>query len=96
MTNMPFDLEQRYREMLLKPSGAERLKIGCSMHATAKALVLALLLEKRPDATPVELRQELFLRFYGTEFDQKTQHKILAALRSPSQLVTRDLMMLHS
>jgi hypothetical protein len=52
---------------------------GCSMHATATALVRASLLDKRPNATPVELRQELFLRLYGNEFD-KTKEKILVAL----------------
>ena len=35
------EIEQKYRAMLLARSGEERLKIGCSMHATAQALVRA-------------------------------------------------------
>jgi hypothetical protein len=66
--------------LLRQRSGAERLKMGCSMHATAQALVRASLLEKRPDAMPVELRQALFLRFYGSDFDHELTAKILAAL----------------
>lgn len=54
--------------------------MGCSMHATAQALDLASLLEKQPDATPVQLRQALFIRFYGNEFDQVMKDKILVAL----------------
>ena len=34
-------LEGKYRDMLLKRSGEERVKMGCSMHATAQALVRA-------------------------------------------------------
>ncbi len=56
--------------------------MGCSMHATAQALVRASVLEKRPNTTPAELRQTLFLCFYGDEFDQMTKDKILVALSS--------------
>lgn len=39
------EVARRYRELLLRRSGEERLKMGCSMHATAKALVRASILE---------------------------------------------------
>jgi hypothetical protein len=58
-------MEQKYRDMLLKRSGEERLKMGCSMHATAQALVRAAALETDPSASPASLRKALFLRFYG-------------------------------
>lgn len=74
------EIEQKYLAMLLERSCEERLKMGCSMHATAQALVRASVLEKDPLASPAALRQALFLRFYGHEFDSETQEKILLAL----------------
>ena len=51
-------LEGKYRDMLLKQSGAERLKMGCSMHATTQALVRAAALEADPLASPSSLKKE--------------------------------------
>ena len=49
-------MERKFRKMLLKRSGEERLKMGCSMHATSQALVRASVLEKYPDALPARLK----------------------------------------
>jgi hypothetical protein len=73
-------MERKYRDMLLKRSGEERLKMGCSMHATAQALVRASALEADPSASPSSLRKVLFLRFYGQDFDSATRKRILRAL----------------
>jgi hypothetical protein len=62
--------------MLMERSGEERVKMGCSMHATARALVIASIPEKNPDA----LTRALFLRFYGHEFEPKRRKRILRAL----------------
>lgn len=69
-----------YRRLLLERSGEERLKMGCSMHAMARELITASVLEKDPHASPATLRQAIFLRFYGREFDSATQERILARL----------------
>ncbi len=74
------EIERRFREMLLQRSGEERLKMGCSMHATAQALVRASALEKDPQASPADLRRALFLRFYNHDFDPEAREKILRAL----------------
>jgi len=78
-------MEQRYRVMLLQRSGVERLKMGCSMHATAQALVRASILEKDPQASPEALRRALFLRFYGQDFDPQSRERILRALELAGQ-----------
>ena len=80
MNDTPSEIERKYLEMLMERSGEERLKMGCSMHATAQALVRASVLEKDPLASPATLRSALFLRFYGHEFDAEAQEKILLAL----------------
>ncbi len=69
-----------YRNFLLRRSGEDRLKMGCSMHATARALVRASVLAEDPLAPPAAVRRALFLRFYGQEFSADARQKILAAL----------------
>jgi len=46
MNDTPPEAERKYREMLLQRSGADRLKMGCSMSATAREVVIASILEK--------------------------------------------------
>ena len=74
------EIAERYRRMLLSRSGAERLKMGSSMHATAVALVRASVLARDPQASPGAVRRELFLRFYGHEFDAEGRGRIAARL----------------
>jgi hypothetical protein len=73
-------MERKYRDRLLKRSGEDRLKMGCSMHATAQALVRAAALEAEPSVSSSSLRKILFLRFYGQDFDTATRKRILRAL----------------
>lgn len=73
-------MERRYRSLLLKRSGAERLKMGCSMHASAQAMVRAAVLAAKPSASAGELKKILFLRFYGQDFDSGARKRILRAL----------------
>ena len=74
------EMEARYHAMLLARSGEERLRMAGSMYATARALVVASILESNPGATPAEIRQALFLRFYGHEFEAAARGRILARL----------------
>lgn len=80
MTDTPPDVMQRYRAMLLARSPEERLKMGCSMGATARALVRASVLAQDPHASPAALRRALFLRFYGHEFEAAERERIMERL----------------
>ena len=80
MIDTPPQIEQAFREMLLERSGEERLKMGCSMHGMAQALVRAAVLEKDPSASPAEIRRALLIRFYGLDIAPETMQKILSAL----------------
>ena len=84
MRDTPPEMDARYRTMLMKRSGEERLAMGCAMRETARALVEASLLKHNPEATPEAIRKGLFLRFYGHEFDADSRDKILAAIESAS------------
>ena len=74
------EMERKFRKRLLARSGEERLKMGCSMHAAAQALVRASILAEHPSASPAAMRKALFLRFYGQDFDAATRKKILRIL----------------
>lgn len=80
MTDTRPEVAWKYREMLLGRPREERLKMGCSMHATARALVRASVLAKIPTVSPAELRRTLFLRFYGAEFNADERQRIAAWL----------------
>ena len=75
--------------MLKQRSGEERLKMGCAMRETARALVEASIREQDPQATPEAVRKGLFLRFYGHEFDVESREKILTAIESTPHPVAR-------
>lgn len=66
-----------YRELLLSRSGEERFRMGCEMFETAKALALAGLKERGE----ADVRERLFLRFYGNDFEPSERARIVAALR---------------
>lgn len=80
MTDTPPEVVQRYRAMLLARSPEERLKMGCSMGATARALVRASVRARDPQASPGAMRRALFLRFYGHEFEAAERERIMEAL----------------
>jgi hypothetical protein len=65
--------------LLLQRFGKERLKMGCSMHATAQALVRASVFEVRPTVTSAELRKALSSDFMEVISHEATA-KILFAL----------------
>jgi hypothetical protein len=70
--------------MLLQRSGEERVRMGCSITATARAMIRASILAIEPCASAARLRREIFLRFYGDDFDAETREKILAVLGDES------------
>jgi hypothetical protein len=80
VTDTPPEVMRQYHAMLLARSPADRLKMGCSMSATARALARASVLGQDPHASPAALRRALFLRFYGHEFDATERERILAWL----------------
>jgi hypothetical protein len=72
-------VQARYRELLMQRSGEERLKMGCDMFDTARALMKASLTVQ----TLPELKKQLFLRTYGSDFDAETTARIMRALSTP-------------
>jgi hypothetical protein len=80
MTDTGPEVDALYRRLLLARSGEERLQMGFSMYATARAFVVASVLEKEPGASPERIREGIFLRFYGHDFDEPSRADIVARL----------------
>jgi hypothetical protein len=69
-------IERIFRELLMRRSGEERLRMGAEMFEAARAIVLASL----PPLGAPERRARLFLRLYGSDFAQPERDRILEAL----------------
>lgn len=80
MKDTPAGIERKFRQMLLRRSGEERFKMGCSMHAAARALVKASISQQHQDAQAHELKRLVFLRIYGNDFEPEERKRIASAL----------------
>ena len=74
------EMQARFRAMLLARSDTQRLAMGCGMFDDARKIVVASIREANPDVSEVELRQAVFLRFYGHEFEPAERERILAGI----------------
>jgi len=90
MTDTPTDVQARYEAMLLARSGEERLRMAGSMYATARALAVASITAADPTASLADVRQALFLRFYGHEFDERTLARILERIARDAERDNRS------
>jgi hypothetical protein len=81
MSDTSPEMAARYRAMVqARPPGGERLKIASEMFDISRSLMIAGIRAARPEITEVELRQELFLRYYGDEFNSEQRDRILAGI----------------
>ena len=76
------DVAIRFRELMMRKSGEQRLLMGCSMYDTAKQIVRSAIYNSRPGITEAEMKKEIFLRFYGSEFSPAETERILLTLAS--------------
>lgn len=70
-------IESRFIEMLMKKSGQERMRLGFSMFDMVQRQVIASIKMDKPEADIREIREGIFLRFYGQEFSPEEQRKII-------------------
>ena len=84
MTDTEPQVVEKMAELLRNHTPEERLIMGCSMYDFARQLVVSSLLQNDPHLSQGVLRRELFLRFYGNEFDSTRRSKIIEyLLREP-------------
>lgn len=77
----PNDVQDLFRTMLMRRSGAERLAMGCAMFDASRALLRSnLQAQGHRDA---DQKTDLFVRTYTGDFDTETQRRIIAWLSTP-------------
>ena len=76
------EIAKKMREMFLKKTPLERLQMGCSMYDTSRYVVSCAILRENPNITNGEFRKEIFLRFYGNDFDTEERNKIIEHLKN--------------
>lgn len=81
MSDTPPSVEGLFQRMLSRKSPVERLRMCTMMFGTAKALAIAGIRQRRGEILDDELRESLFLHFYGSELSESEQCAILDSLR---------------
>ncbi|MEW6042080.1 MAG: hypothetical protein AB1633_11215 [Elusimicrobiota bacterium] len=74
------EIEELYTKLLMERTPEERLKMGCSMFETAKRIAINSIFNNNPEISSKMAKQELFLRFYGAEFNSEQKRRILNSL----------------
>jgi len=72
------DIEKKYRELMAKKSGEERLKMGFDMFRFASKFIISSLREEGVEDK--DLRKHVFLRVYGNDFSEEEKKKIIACI----------------
>ena len=66
MKDTPKEVEDKFREMIMARSGAERLIMGCQMFDAARTIIIASLPKDLPEE---EFKKQLFERIYGAPME---------------------------
>lgn len=69
-------VQERYERMLLNKSPEERVRMACSLFDFSKELVVSSIKAENPAISGKELRSQIFLRFYGADFNAEKKRKI--------------------
>lgn len=77
MRDTTHDITNKIYKMIQKKTPHERMVMGSSMYETSKQLVIRAIKENNPSISPQDLRREIFLRFYGSDYTQIEQEKII-------------------
>lgn len=80
MNDTPKEVQDLFRTLLMQRSGEERLKMGCDMFSTSRALIRSSLEGKGLSET--EMAVQIFLRTYGNDFPPETLVKITNWIRA--------------
>ena len=74
------EIAVRFRELMMSKTGQERLLMGFSMYDTAKEIVRSSIYNNHSGIRKADVKREIFLRFYGHEFNQADREKLISAL----------------
>jgi hypothetical protein len=77
MSDVPRQIEQRYREMLLSRTPLERLRMASRMYDSGRKLVMAGIRDGKRSLTASQMRGQVFLRMYGGDFTVEERERII-------------------
>ena len=80
MNDTPGAIEDKFREMIMTCSPADRIAMACRMFSTARSLTAAGIRQTFTDLGADEIEQRIFLRFYSHEYGETELQEILGAL----------------
>ena len=73
-------IAKKFHDMMIAKTPAERLMMACDMFDFSREIVEGSIREENPNISRSDMRRQLFLRFYGHEFDESSKEKILSFL----------------
>ncbi len=80
------EISDKICEIMQKKTPGERLKMGLSMIRASRYLITRFILQENPYISELELKKELFLKFYANDFAVSEQEKIFAHFEKVSVL----------
>lgn len=73
------EVAAKLHELFMQRSGAERVNMGCEMFSTSRMIVTSSL--EAQGYRGIELKKQIFLRTYGSDFSPETLDKICQGLQ---------------
>ena len=70
-------IEQQYKEMLLSRAPVERLRMASRMYDSGRKLVITGIQHGKHPLTASQLRGQVFLRMYGSDFTVEGRKRII-------------------
>ncbi len=77
MSDTPTQIQLRYKEMIMSLTPTERLRMVSRMYDSGRKLVIAGIQNERQHLNPSQLRGQLFLRMYGSDFTAADRKRII-------------------
>ncbi|MFH1454525.1 MAG: hypothetical protein ABIH00_11200 [Armatimonadota bacterium] len=74
-------INEKFINLIMEKTPAERLIMGCSMFDAAKQIVISAIKEAHPGISDLRMKEEIFMRFYGTDFSALSVKKILKSFK---------------
>lgn len=71
------EILKKINDMMQLKTPQEKLEMSWSMYRTSRQLIIQSIINQNPDISAVELRKELFLKFYKDDFTLSEQEKII-------------------
>lgn len=77
MNDTSTEMEERYREMIMSRSPADRLRMASRMYDSGAKLVISSIKNSNSQLGASQMRRQFFLRMYGADFTEAEREKVI-------------------